>query len=143
MRWMSCSRRRFFGPSFDEALGGVDHEDALAGGGVLLVEHDDAGRNAGAVKEIRGQADDALEVAGADELLADHGLGIAAEEHAMRQNAGAFAGALHRADDVQQVGVVALLSGRHAPGEALEAVVATAVRPVVQVLSENGGLATT
>jgi hypothetical protein len=62
-----------------EALGGINHEDALAGGGVFLVEHDDACRDARAVKEIGGQADDGLEVAGADELLADYGLGIAAE----------------------------------------------------------------
>ncbi len=47
----------------DEALGGVDHEDALAGGGVLLVEHDDAGGDAGAVEEVGRQADDALDVA--------------------------------------------------------------------------------
>ena len=93
----------------DEALGGIDHEDALAGGGVFLVEHQDAGRDAGAVKEVGRQADDPLEVAGADELPADDGLGIAPEEHAVGQNAGAFAGALQRADDVQQVGVVALL----------------------------------
>ena len=72
----------------DEALGGVDHEDALAGGGVLLVEHHDAGGDAGAVEEVGGQADDALEVAGADELLADRGLGVAAEEHAVGQDAG-------------------------------------------------------
>ena len=110
----------------DEALGGVDHEHALARGGVLLVEHQDAGRDAGAVEEVGGQADDALEDAGADELLADHGLGIAAKEHAVRQDAGGFAGALHRADDVQQVGVVALLGRRHAPGEALERVASTA-----------------
>ena len=109
-----------------EALGGIDHEDALAGGGVFLVEHDDAGGDAGAVKEIGGQADDGLEVAGADELLADDGLGIAAEEDAVRENAGGFARALHGADDVQQVGVVALLLRRHAPGEALEAVAARA-----------------
>ena len=32
----------------------------------------------------------------------------------MRENARAFAAALERADDVQQVGVVALLGGRHA-----------------------------
>ena len=31
--------------------------------GVLLVEHDDAGRDAGAVEEVRRQADDALDVA--------------------------------------------------------------------------------
>ena len=67
----------------------------LRAGGVLLVEHEDAGGDAGAVKEIGGQADDALEIAGANKLLADDGLGIAAEEHAVRQNAGAFAGALH------------------------------------------------
>ena len=40
----------------------------------------------------------------------------------MGQDAGGFARALHRADEVQQVGVVALLSGRLAPCEALERV---------------------
>ena len=40
----------------------------------------------------------------------------------MRENARAFAGALQAADDVQEVGVVALLRGWHAPGEALELV---------------------
>ena len=34
----------------------------------------------------------------------------------MRQDARAFAGALERADDVQQIGVVALFGGRHAEG---------------------------
>ena len=89
------------GAVFFEAFGGIDHEDALAGGGVFLVEHEDAGGDAGAVKEIGGQADDRLEVAGADELLADDGLGIAPEEHAVGENAGAFAGAFQRADDVE------------------------------------------
>jgi hypothetical protein len=86
-----------------------------------------------------------LRYAGADELLADDAFGIAAEEDAVRENAGAFARALHGADDVQQVGVVALLLRRHAPGEALEAVgpPSPRVRPVDQVLSEKGGLATT
>ncbi len=51
-----------------EALRGVDHEDALAGMGVLLVEHDDAGRDAGAVEEVRRQADDALDVAALHDL---------------------------------------------------------------------------
>ena len=44
----------------------------------------------------------------------------------MRENAGAFARALQGADDVQEVGVVALLLRRHAPGEALEVVAAAA-----------------
>ena len=108
---------------FAEALGGVDHEHALAGGGVLLVEHHDAGGDAGAVEQVGGQADDALEDAGADELSADDAFRAAAEEHAVGQDAGAFARALERADDVQQVGVVALLGGRLAPDEALEGVV--------------------
>ena len=55
----------------DEALGGVDHEDALAGGGVFLVEHDDAGGDAGAVEQVGRQADDALDVAAPDDFAAD------------------------------------------------------------------------
>ena len=110
------------GAALPESLGGVDHEDALAAGGVSLVEHHDAGGDAGAIEEVGGQADDALEIAGADELPADRGLRIATEEDAVGQDAGGFARALHRADDVQQVGVVALRGGRLAPCEALERV---------------------
>ena len=40
----------------EEALARVDHEDAAAGVGVLLVEDQDAGGNAGAVEEVGGQA---------------------------------------------------------------------------------------
>ena len=108
------------GTVLHEAAAGVDHEDALAGLGVLLVDDDDAGGDAGAVKQVRGQADDALDVAPADERAADVGLGIAAEQHAVRQDARALAGAFQRADDMQQIGVVALLAGRRAEG--LEAV---------------------
>ena len=112
------------GAVLHEAAAGVDHEDALAGVGVLLVDDDDAGGDAGAVEQVGGQADDALDVALADEGAADVGLGVAAEQHAVRQDARAFAGALERADDVQQVGVVALLGGRRAEGlEALVGVV--------------------
>jgi hypothetical protein len=49
----------------EEALAGVDHEHALAADRIFLVEHQDAGRYAGAVEEVGGQADDALEDAGA------------------------------------------------------------------------------
>src|SRR5439155_950944 len=91
-----------------EALARVDHEDALAGMRVLLVHDDDTGGDAGAVEEIRRQADDALDVALPHQRAADVGLGVAAEQHTMRENARAFPGALERAHDVQQVGVVAL-----------------------------------
>ena len=86
----------------------------------LSIDHD-AGGDAGAVEQVGGQADDALDVSLADQVAADVGLGIAAKQHAVRQDARAFAGALERADDVQQVGVVALLGGRRAEG--LEALV--------------------
>ncbi len=110
-------------PVLGEALAGIDQEHALAGGGVLLVQHQDAGGNAGAIEEVRGQADDAFQDAGADELFADHGLGISPEQHAVRQDASGLSRAIHAAEDVQQVGVVALLRRRLAPGEALELVV--------------------
>ena len=45
----------------DEALGGVDHEHALAGRRVLLVEHQDASWNARAIEQVGGQADDAFQ----------------------------------------------------------------------------------
>src|ERR1017187_1039913 len=96
-----------------EALGGIDHEDAFADGGVLFIEHEDARRNARAIKEIRGQPDDCFEVAGTDELLTNHPLGIAPEEDAMRENAGGLSGPLHGKDDVQEIPVVSLFPGRH------------------------------
>ena len=54
--------------------------------GVLLVEHDDAGRDAGAVEEVGRQADDALDVAALEQLPADRGFGVAAEQDAVRQD---------------------------------------------------------
>ena len=54
--------------------------------GVVLVEHDDAGGDAGAVKEVGRQADDALDGAPADDLAADGRLGPAPEEDAVREN---------------------------------------------------------
>jgi hypothetical protein len=99
---------------FHEALAGVDHENALAVLRVFLVDDDDARRDAGAVKQVGGQADDALDQPLADEGCADGGFDIAAEQHAVRQNARAFATAFQRTDDVQQVGVIAVFIRRHA-----------------------------
>lgn len=47
-------------PVLLEALGGINHEDTFAGGGIFLVEHDDAGRDAGAIKEIGRRDADGL-----------------------------------------------------------------------------------
>ena len=127
----------------DEALGGVDHEDALAGGGVLLVEHDDAGRDAGAVKEVGGQADDALEVAARTSCWRMAASALPRKSTPCGRMTGAFARALDRADDVQEVGVIALLRRRHRPSAKRWKASFVGMRPVLQVLSENGGLATT
>ena len=108
-----------------EALTGVDHEDPLASGRMLLVHDDDASRDARAVEQVRGESDDRFDVAALEQVLADDGFGIASKQHAVRKNAGSFAGALQRADDVQQVGVIALLTGRRA--EVLEPLVGIAL----------------
>ena len=82
-------------------------------GGSLLVHHDDARRDPGAVEQVRGQADDALDQAAANQASSDVGLGIAAKQHPMGENTGAFAAAPQRVHDVQQIGVVSLFSGWH------------------------------
>ena len=48
------------------------------------------------------------------------GFGIAAEQYAMRQDDGAFAGAFEAFDNVQQEGVVTVFLWRNAPGETAE-----------------------
>ena len=100
-------------PVFDESLGGVDHEDALPGMGVFLVENEDAGGDARAVKEVGRQADDALDIAALDDLAADRGLGTAAEKNAVRVNDRAFACALEAREDVQEESIVAVLLRRN------------------------------
>jgi hypothetical protein len=75
---------------------------------------DDAGGNAGAVKEVRRQADDAFQVATSDEVAADDPLRTSSKQHAVREDARAFPNALERAEDVQEVSVITLLAGRDA-----------------------------
>ena len=89
-----------FGAVLHEATTGVDHEDALARLGILLVDDHDASGNTGAVEEVGGQADDALDVALAHKITANIRLGVAPEQHAVRQDAGAFAGAPEGSDDM-------------------------------------------
>ena len=55
-------------------------------------------------------------------MLTNDGLGVTPEEDAMRKDTRGFSRALHGPDDVQEVGVIALLLRRHTPGEALETI---------------------
>ena len=103
----------------DKSLAGINHENTPASSGILLVEHQNTGRDAGAIEEVGWQADDPLENTGTDKLLTNDSLGIAPEEHTMRQDTGTFTGTLHATDNVQQVGIVALFGGRLTPGKAL------------------------
>lgn len=104
------------GSVFHVAAAGVHHEDAFARLGILLVDDDDASWDTSAIEQVGRQADDAFDVAMADQVLANVGLGIATEQHAVRQDACGLAGAFERADDVQQVGKVPLFGGWHAKG---------------------------
>ena len=121
---------------FDEPLGGVNHEYALADGGVFLVEHDDAGRYARAVKQVGRQADDALDVTPADDLAADVGLDIAPEQHAVGEVDGGLPGALEAGEHVEQEGEVAILLRRDAELEAMKLVVIR-VEPVAPGLERE------
>lgn len=86
--------------------------------------------------EVWRQADDALDKALADDPLADLGLDIASEQHAMGHNDRAFAGTF---DKVEKVGIVPVLLGRHAIDKAFEFIIhwVEAVAPSL----EKGGLA--
>src|SRR5205807_8465647 len=98
----------------------INHEDALSRVGIFLVEHDDAGGDAGAVEKIRREADDALDVAATDDLAPDVSFGAAAKQYAVWQIHGCFGGALEAREDVERKRVVAVLGRRHAELEALE-----------------------
>ena len=89
-----------------EFLRGVDEEDVAAG--TVLLEDDDAGRDGCVVEEVGRQANDGVDAARAEELLADLALGGAAEQDAVREDDGHGAAALQVVEAVQEEGVVGL-----------------------------------
>ena len=117
---------------FDKAFAGIDHKQALAAVAVgldgalvrrLFVDDYDAGRNAGAVEEVGRQADNALDKALFEQILADARLGIATKQHAVRQDHRPLAAAVEALDDVQQEGVIAIFLRRYAPDKAAKLIV--------------------
>jgi hypothetical protein len=100
--------------AFLEVLGGVDEEDVVRL--LALLQHEDADRNARGVEEIRGQADDGVNVAVLEQLSADAFLGAATKEHAVRQDDGHDALILEEMKAVQEEGEVGGGFGRESRG---------------------------
>ena len=65
----------------NEVMAGIDHKDALTLNGISLIDDDNAGRDAGAIKQVGGQADDALDIALVNNGFADSRLRIATVEN--------------------------------------------------------------
>ena len=99
---------------FDESRFGINHEDAFAVLTGFFVQNDDAGWDARTIEEIGRKPDDTLDITAVDDILAYLALGIATEEHTVRQDARALAITLQRTDDVEQEGVIAVLLWRYA-----------------------------
>ena len=84
----------------EEALARIDHEDAGACMGAFLVDDNDAGRDAGAIEEVRGQADDSLDKTALNQVTADLRLLFAPQQYAVGQDDRSLALALERRDEV-------------------------------------------
>ena len=124
-------------PVLPEAPARVDHEHALPLGRVLLVDDDDAGRDARPEEQVGREPDDPLDEPALEEVLADVGLGVAAEEDAVREDDGPLPRALERGDDVEEEGVVAVLRRGHAEAEPAVHVV-LGIEPVRPRLRREG-----
>ncbi len=90
--------------AFLEVLGGVDEEHVVRL--LALLEHQDADRDACGVEEIRGQADDGVDVAVFEQLGADALLRTATKEHAVGQDDGHHAFFFQEVKAVQEEGEI-------------------------------------
>ena len=90
---------------------------------ILFVNHQNTGRDTGAVEEIRGQADNSLDHALPDELYTDIRLPVAAKQYAVRQDDSAFTFTVERCNEVQQKSVIAIFGGWNTVLKATELVV--------------------
>ena len=115
-----------------EVMAGIDHKDSLALGCIGLIDNDDTGRDAGTIKQVGRQTDDALDITFIDDGLTDGGLCIAAEQNAMGQNDRSLAGAFQGLQDVEKPRKVAILFGRSITIAVKTAIIFEAIRPVFQ-----------
>ncbi|OIQ71559.1 hypothetical protein GALL_468230 [mine drainage metagenome] len=97
----------------------IDEHDVPASSSVLLVHHQHASRDAGAVEQPGRQANDGFKPAAFDEVLASFFFFATAKQHAMRHDGRHFAICLEYGQHVlheHQVGLLAFL--RHPDGKA-------------------------
>ena len=85
----------------NEVMAGINHKDTLALGGISLIDDDNAGRDTGAIKQVGGQADDALDIALVNNSFADSRLRIATEQNTMGKNDRSLAGAFQRLQNME------------------------------------------
>ncbi len=95
------STQTVLGTILHETRTGIYHEDALAVLRFFLIDNNDTCRDASTVEKVGWQANDALDVSFAYQIVANISLCIATEQHTMWQNASTFTSALKRADNVQ------------------------------------------
>ena len=115
-----------------EVMAGIDHKNALTLGCIGLVDDDNTGRDAGTIKQVGRQTDDALDITLIDDGLADGGLCIAAEQNAVRKNDRSLAGAFQGLQDMEKPRKVAVFFGRSVTIAVKTAIILKAVRPVFQ-----------
>ena len=90
--------------AFVEVLGGVDEKHVV--GLLALFEHENADRDAGGVEEVRGQADDGVDVAVVEQFGANAFFGTATEEDAVGQDDGHHAFVFEEVEAVEEEGEV-------------------------------------
>ena len=75
---------------------GIDHKNAGALRSILFIYHQDTGRNSRSIEQVGGQSNNAFDITPVNDLFADVSLGIATEQHTMRQNDCCLAGRFQR-----------------------------------------------
>ena len=116
----------------NEVVAGINHKDTLALGGISLIDDDNAGRDTGAIKQVGGQADDALDIALVDNGFTDGCLCIATEQNTVGKNDRSLTGAFQGLQNMEQPRKVAVLFRRSVAIAIKAAIILKTIRPVFQ-----------
>lgn len=95
-------------------------------------KEDNAGRDTGAIKQVGGQADDALDIALVNNGFADSRLRIATEQNTVGKNDRSLAGAFQGLQNMEQPRKVAVLFRRSVTIAIKAAIILKTIRPVFQ-----------